>query len=86
MDNEYGSVTITCKRCKAVYVLEDAGNVERMTGYICPGCGEKMKSRELAWLKGMYYLRLSQGLSRKPMRELHRAFQCKIDLGYYFQK
>lgn len=86
MANEYGSLTITCRECNAVYILEDAGNVERMTGYICPGCEKEMSGRELAWLKAMYYLRLSQGLGLRPMRALKREFDCKIDLGIYYEK
>ena len=85
MDNEYGSVTISCKQCGSVHVLEDAGTVERMTGYVCPGCGTAMPGRELAWLKAMYYLRLSQGTGRKQMGSIHHQFSCKIDLGVHYK-
>ena len=85
MENEYGSVTITCKQCRAVHVLEDAGTVERMTGYVCPRCGTAMTGRELAWLKAMYYLRLSQGIRKKQMGAMQRHFNCKIDLGVHYK-
>lgn len=86
MEGEYGSLTIVCKQCKAVYVLQDAGNVERMTGYVCPGCGETMTGRELAWLKGAYYMRLSQGPKKNRLGELVRMFDFDIDLGEHYRR
>ena len=86
MESEYGSLTIVCKQCKAVYVLQDVGNMERMTGYICPGCGKEMCSRELARLKAIYYMRLSNGLKMFPSSPLKNEFDCRIDLGIYYEK
>lgn len=83
--NEYGSVTITCRHCGSVCNIEDAGNVERMTGHTCPNCGTKMQGRELAWFKAMYYLRLSQGTKNHPLGVMHRDFKFNIDFGLHYR-
>lgn len=86
MENEYGYVQFACKRCGAVHILEDAGKIESMSGYACPKCEQNMTGRELAWLKGLYYLKLSRGLRDEPMGKHHRKFECKINLGRHYKQ
>lgn len=86
MEKEYGSVTILCRKCRAVSVIDDAGSIEHMKGHTCPSCGSAMSGRELALLKGMYYLKLSRGIQNNPFGMLHRGFDCKINLGIHYKK
>lgn len=54
MEKEFGSLSITCRKCKSVSVMDDAGTIERITGYSCPNCRSSMSGRELAFLKSVF--------------------------------
>lgn len=78
-----GSVTVICKSCGAVTVVDNDA-LHKMTEYRCPGCDMKMPSYERAKIM-LHFNHLVFEKIHRILGDLPAQFNYKIDIFPHYE-